>query len=290
MYTEFYGMAERPFTLLPDPDYLYFSKKHTMAKAMLEYGIFNLAGFTVITGEIGAGKTTLIHHLLNELNENVSVGLISHTHDGLGDLLDWILGAFGIEPYNTDKSVRYNQFVDFVIKQYSVGKRVLLIVDEAQNLDVGKVEELRVLSNLNAYKRQLIQVMLVGQPQLRDMLRRPELEQFAQRVLVDYHLDRLDHDEVREYVRHRIRRAGGERNLFDEAAFPPLAESSGGIPRLINVICDTALVYGYADQAKTISGDLLKAVIDDKRKGGILPLTGNMDGLKNHSLATVGSL
>lgn len=271
MYEAFYGLREKPFTLLPDPGFLYPSKKHQMALTLLEYGLMNQAGFTVISGDIGAGKTTLIRHLLDNMDRQLTVGMISNTHSSFGELLQWVLMAYGLEHANMDKVAMYQAFVDFIIEQYARNHRTVLIVDEAQNLSPEALEELRMLSNINADKDQALQVILVGQPELRDTLRRPDLIQFAQRVAVDYHLGPLSGKETPGYIRHRLEVAGGNPELFDEGACAAIHRFSGGVPRLINLLCDTALVYGYAEQLDTINEELVTEVAREKQEGGIFP-------------------
>ena len=271
MYEQFYGLREKPFSLLPDPGFLYPSNKHRMAMTLLEYGLLNQTSFSVITGGIGTGKTTLIRHLLNQIDRNVTVGLITNTHRSFGELLQWVLMAFNLEYAGNDKIALYQTFIDFLIREYARNRRTVLIVDEAQNMSPETLEELRMLSNVNTDKDQVLQVFLVGQPGLRDTLRRPDLEQFAQRIAVDYHLEGLNASETREYIRHRIVIAGGNPDLFEDAACEAIYRHSGGIPRLINLLCDTALVYGYAEGAPRITVTLANDVAHEKRKGGIFP-------------------
>jgi general secretion pathway protein A len=275
VYEAFYGLREKPFSILPDPGFLYLSPKHSMALALLEYGLMNQAGFNVITGEIGTGKTTLIRHLLGQLRSDVTVGLISNTHRSFGELLQWILFAFNLEGRGKEKVDMFHEFVDFLIKQYSENRRTVLIIDEAQNMTRDTLEELRMLSNVNADKHQILQVILVGQAELRDTLRRPDMEQFAQRIAVDYHLEPLTAEETQAYVRHRWVVAGGTDPLvFDDDACAALYRHSRGVPRLINLLCDTALVYGFADQRHRVDAQLVHEVARDKQKGGIFPSEG----------------
>ncbi len=271
MYESYYGLTEKPFSLLPDPGFLYLSRQHGMALALLEYGLLNQAGFTVISGEIGTGKTTLIRHLLNNMPRQLTVGLITNTHRSFGELLNWVLNAFHISHTGKSKVELYQLFVDFLLQEYAQDRRVVLIVDEAQNMDPETLEELRMLSNINADKDLVLQVILSGQHQLRDLLQRPELLQFAQRITADFHLNGLNEEETRLYVRHRLQTAGGDPDLFDDAVYPLLHRHSGGTPRLINVLCDTALVYGYAEQVKRIPATLMEDVIREKRQTGLFP-------------------
>ena len=270
MYETYYGLSEKPFSIQPDPDFLFFSRLHSMAYAMLEYGIQNRAGFCVICGEIGCGKTTLIRHLLNNLGQDVTVGLVYNTHQKIGDMLEWIMLAFG-QPYEGKSHIAlYEAFQKFLIANYSEGKRVVLIVDEAQNLDPSSLEYLRMLSNINADKDQLLQIVLVGQPQLRDLLRRPDLQQFFQRVAVDFFISPLVPFEVEIYIEHRLKVAGRTEPLFSKEAMARIAEATKGFPRSINILCDIALVYGYSADAKLIDLALVNEVLRDRSEFGVL--------------------
>ena len=271
MYRAFYKLSEKPFTLLPDPGFLYMSDKHRMAATLLEYGLMNQAGFTVISGDIGAGKTTLIRHLLDNMDRDHTVGLISNTHHSFGELLQWILLAFNLDHTGMSKVEMYQRFVDFIIDEYAHNRSTVLIVDEAQNMSAETLEELRMLSNVNADKDQALQVILVGQNELRDTLRRPDLVQFAQRISVDYHLQPLSEDETAHYIRHRLKVAGGHPDIFTDIACQAVHRYSNGVPRLINLLCDTALVYGYAEQKQRIDANLVTQVAKEKQQGGIFP-------------------
>src|SRR4030081_1628301 len=196
MYEAFYGLKETPFSILPDPDLIYWGRMHTMAFTMLEFGVMNNAGFTVITGEIGSGKTTLVRHLLKMLNSrNITTGLISNSPQGREELLQWILMALG-QPFDGNYPTLFKQLQEFLYRQSAINRRTILIIDEAQNLEAEALEHLRMLSNINADKQQILQVILVGQPQLRDLLLAPKLHQFAQRISSDFHLRPLDEHEV----------------------------------------------------------------------------------------------
>ena len=192
MYESFYGLDAKPFSMLPDPDFLYQSKKHRLALTMLEYAMLNNAGFCVITGDIGAGKTTLLRKLLTTVEDSITVGMITNTHQSFGELLDWVLSAFGIHEPGLGKVELHQRFVDFLLEQYAKNKSTLLIVDEAQNMPVATLEELRMLSNINSEKDLVLQIILAGQPDLMETLRKPELTQFAQRIAVDFHLTALN--------------------------------------------------------------------------------------------------
>lgn len=271
MYESFYEFREKPFSLLPDPEFLYLGETHSTALTMLETGLMNLAGITVITGEIGCGKTTLIRYLLSKMEQDTTVGLISNTHRSFGELMPWVLLAYGLEYRNKEKAERYEAFVNFLIQEYAQGRRTVLIIDEAQNLASDMLEELRTLSNINADKDQVLQLILVGQPEIRDILRSANLEQFVQRIAVDYHLEALGSEETCDYIQHRLRVAGGDPSLFDAAACDVVYHHSRGIPRLINLLCDTALIYGFAEKEQRIGAGLVNEVAADKLKGGIFP-------------------
>ncbi len=271
MYEPFYNLRAKPFALVPDPRFIYWASPHSMAFAMLEYGIMNHAGFTVITGEIGAGKTTLIRQLLGKLPGDITVGLLSNTHGGRGELLEWILMAFDEDFESTSYVGLHKRFDDFLSRQHELGKRTVLIVDEAQNLGPKVLEELRLMSNINTYDRELLQIVLSGQPQLKQLLADPELIQFAQRVSSDFHLGLLGRKDVIGYIDHRLAVAGADRKLFSDEACDLICFATQGTPRLINILCDTALMYGYAMEEKTISTEIVQRVLDDKRQHGVFP-------------------
>jgi len=270
MYEEFYKLNERPFSLSPDPSFLYLGKSHRRAMDILEFGIASDAGITIISGEVGTGKTTLVRNLIESLEDDVSVGLITNTQKKFGDLLKWVLLSFNIETEETDHVKLYQLFVNYVTKQHNAGRRVILIIDEAQNLGVEALEDIRMLTNINVDKTLILQLVLAGQPELVDMLRKKELRQFAQRVSADYFLLPLTFRETQKYIRHRIKVAGGDKDLFKQTAYATVYYHSGGIPRVINTICDMALVYGYADEAPRISKEIVLDAIRDRKVGGLV--------------------
>jgi type II secretory pathway predicted ATPase ExeA len=269
MYEHFYGFREKPFSMTPDPAFLYLGSKHALGLSMLGYGLLNRAGITVLTGEIGAGKTTLIRQLLNEVEDDVVVGLISNTHESFGSLLQWVAIAFDLGVESDSKAVLYEAFSRFLIEQYAQGRRAVLIVDEAQNLGDATLEELRLLTNINADKDQLLQLVLVGQPELRVKLRRPHLVQFVQRVAVYYHLAPLSAEDTHNYIEHRLTVAGGPPDLFEPVACRFIHYHCGGVPRLINSVCDTALVYGFAGQEPRISAELVFDMVIERISAGL---------------------
>lgn len=271
MYEAFYGLREKPFSILPDPDLIYWGRTHRMALAMLEFGVINNAGFTVITGEIGSGKTTLLRYLLRRLHPDITVSLISNTPNGRDELLSWIMMSLD-QPFEGSYPALYKRFHAFLHEQQRRQRHTIIIIDEAQNLSPEALEGLRMLSNINADKNQFLQLFLVGQPQLKDILRAPNLLQFAQRVSSDFHLRPLGIEEVPQYISHRLKAVGSQLQLFTPEAGALIAKASRGIPRVINVLCDTALVYGFSLGAEQIDGGLIKEVIDDKKNFGVFPI------------------
>ncbi len=272
MYEDFYGLREKPFALTPDPEFLYFSRHHRKALLQLEFGLANQAAFLLITGEVGSGKTTLIRYLLGRIAPERAVGLVSNTTRESGRLLQWVCAAFGLGITGLDDAALYQRFAEFLTREHAAGRQALLIVDEAQNLGSARLEELRVLSNLNVDKHPRLQTILVGQPELRKFLRAPRLRQFAQRIGAEYHIGRLSETETIEYVEHRLKVAGSARlDVFETPALTLAHESSRGVPRLLNQLCDTALVYGYADECERIDAALMLDVIRDRCEGGVFP-------------------
>jgi general secretion pathway protein A len=272
MYESFYGLKIKPFAVVPDPRFIYWAGPHSMAFAMLEYGIVNHAGFTVVTGEIGSGKTTLLRHLLGQLPGDISIGLVSNMQGDRGDLLEWVLMAFGQDFEGASYVALYQKFTRFLVDQYEQGRRTVLVIDEAQNLGAKALEELRMLYNVNSHDRELLQIVLSGQPELKTLLSRPELTQFAQRVSSDFHLGLLDSTEVPAYIDHRLAIAGADRLLFTDDAIALIAYATRGTPRLINILCDTALMYGFGTGASVVDGAIVQRVLEDKRRFGIFPL------------------
>lgn len=272
MYESFYGLRARPFSILPDPHFLYFSRRHKVALGLLEYGLQQSVGFSVVTGPIGTGKTTLIRYLLGRTGKQLSIGLVADMHAGVTDVLPRVLLAFGLEGATGADVTQSQEFSRFLEEQAAQGRRTVLIIDEAQNLSIEALEKLRLLSNVNA-DVPVLQIILTGQPGLKDKLRRAELEQLAQRVIVDYQLEPLDRDDTRRYIAHRIRVAGGDAEvIFGEKSCDAVHHFAHGVPRLINVLCETALVYGFADQKPNIDAQIVHDVADDRRRGGIFPL------------------
>jgi len=270
VYERHFGFSTKPFALTPDPAFLYRSRQHAMALTMLEYGLESQAAFCLLTGEIGSGKTTLVRQLVRSLGDQVVVGLISNAHERFTSIHGWALSALGIVPANDSEIAKYEALVDFFVSEYGKGRRTLLILDEAQNLSVEVLEELRLLSNVNSEKDLVLQIFLVGQPELRAKLLRKELKQFAQRVSVDFHLRPLDREETQAYISHRLTVAGGEAALFNPQAVDMIFAQTGGVPRLVNHLCDFALVYAFAEAKTAIGGDLISQVIRERGDRGML--------------------
>lgn len=263
-YLDHYGFKIRPFSILPDPDMLFWSDRHRKAFAVLEYGLMTRAPLTVVTGEVGTGKTTLIQALLRMADAQMTIGLISNVRGDRGDLLRWILNAFDVTtPTDADYVRLFQTFQDFVLGEYAAGKLVVLILDEAQNLGTETLEELRMLTNINSGTDELLQLILLGQPELRDIITRPELRQFAQRVSATFHLGGFDVETTRAYICHRLVKAGGSGQEIDSAASARIHAEAGGIPRMINKISDLALVYGAASDRQVVSVDVVDELIAD---------------------------
>lgn len=264
IYTEHFGLTERPFSLVPDPGFLFWSAPHKRAYSMLEYGILTRAPITLITGDVGAGKTTLLHHLLQSVEGDVRIGLIANAHGDRGELLRWVLLALEQPaPAGANYVDLFGQFQTYLIAEYAAGRRVILIFDEAQNLSRESLEELRMFTNINSGKDELLQLVLVGQPELRDLVRRPDLTQFAQRVAANFHLSAMDAQTVRAYVDHRLRVAGATRNIFSQSATDLVHEATGGVPRLVNQLCDLAMVYAYSKDQQLVMRVTVQQVIED---------------------------
>ncbi len=269
MYEAFYGLNEKPFALLPDPSFLYMSKGHRAALTMLRYSLRSRQGFTVVSGEVGCGKTTLINLLLDEMDDDLTVGLINFTQGGFGDLAEWVNMSYGLDYKNMSQVELYERFVEFLIAEYATGRQTVLIIDEAQNMGIHGLENVRMLSNVNAQKDYLLHLILVGQPELQTLLRLRQLRQLTQRVSVSYHLNTLSQKDSKAYVLHRIKVAGGDPGLFSPNALTLLVEAADGVPRIINNLCDLALVYGYSADKKSIDVRIVRSVLRDRYQMGL---------------------
>ena len=271
MYESFFRLKEKPFSLLPDTGYLYLSRKHGTALALLEYCLLRQDGFCVISGEAGVGKTTLIRRLLSEYADRFTIGLVSNTQGSLGELLGWISVAFGLEYQDRTRSQLYEDFLRFLADQHARDRQTVLIIDEAQNISAAMVAELRVLSRPSAGSSRSLKTVLIGQPQLRATLGAPGLEQFARHIAVDYHLGPLSRAETGEYIRHRLSVAGGDPGIFDDEACDAVFHYSGGIPRLTNLLCDNVLACAYALKRTTVGADIVHSVMREREVRGTLP-------------------
>ena len=253
-YCELFGLSEPPFRLTPDPQFLFASKQHARAKAYMESTIWLADGFVVITGEIGSGKTTLLQSFLAELEDDVVYAVVSQTQLTPTQFLQAVLTEFGFKPFNKRKVELLDMLNMFLIEQYSSGKKVVLIVDEAQNLSRKVLEEVRLLSGIETHKEKVLRIILAGQPELRETLDSPSLKQLVQRIRLRFHLGPLDRQEMREYIEHRLEVAGSEgQQLFDDDCFDTVHRYTGGVPRLINTLCDTAMTAAYVDEQPVVT-------------------------------------
>jgi len=265
MYERHFGFKSKPFALTPDPAFLYTSSQHAKALTMLEYGLESQATFALLTGDIGSGKTTLLRRLIRDLGDRWSVGLVSNTHRSFTSIHGWALSALGLDMTKGSAVARYEALVESFIRAYAEGRRTLLVVDEAQNLSVKILEELRLLSNVNSDKDLILQILLVGQPELRNTLSLPELRQFAQRISVDFHLQPLSLPESQAYISHRLKVAEGDPDIFLPETIELLFGQSRGVPRVLNQLCDTALVYAFAEGRLNVDRELITQVLDERR-------------------------
>ena len=277
MYESFYNLRTKPFSLLPDSDFLYPGSTHRAAYSILEYGLVHEAPFMVLTGDPGMGKTSLLQKLVSEHGEKHSIGLVTNARYNIEHLLPWILLSLGLSQKQLDPVEAYHLFSGFLIQESKQLRRVILIIDEAQSLGSELLEELRLLSNLNDGKTLKLQFILSGQPNLHTLLQRGDMTQFAQRIVVDYHLEPLLEVETGHCIRHRLKIAGGDPSLFTNKACVLVHRLTRGIPRLINQVCDVALTYGFTEQARVITSKLVAQAAFDRSKGGILPLAAQDD-------------
>ena len=264
MFEPFFGLSENPFNLTPDPKFLFLSKAHEEALSHLKYGIERRKGFVMISGEVGAGKTTICRALLSSLPSTVRTALILNPALSDIELLQTINQDFGINATHTSKKALLDELYEFLINVFIRGENAVLIIDECQNLSPDVLEQIRMLSNLETETEKLLQIVLVGQPELRDLLAQPSLRQLDERISVRYHLDALSRDDLRDYVAHRLAVAGGSRHLsFAEDAFGKIFDFSRGNPRRINILCDRALLVAYAANQRVIDRKIVKLAIQD---------------------------
>jgi len=264
MYNDFFGFKESPFNMTPDPRFIFFSKKHLEAFASLLYGIEQKKGFLEITGDIGAGKTTLCRGVMNELEGKAKTSFVFNSDLSDSQLLQAIVEDFGITPKNKTKKGCFDALNQFLLEELRNGGNAVLIIDEAQNLKPRALEQVRLLSNLETEREKLLQIVLVGQPELREHLKNPSLTQLRQRISIRYHLHSLDRDEIDQYIVHRLKVAGHEgKPLFDKGALGVIFAYTKGTPRLINVLCDKALLAAFVKERKDIDKGLMEQARDE---------------------------
>jgi general secretion pathway protein A len=263
MYESFFGLKEKPFNLTPDPGFFFMSRVHENAYLHLEYAVRENKGFVAIIGDVGCGKTTLVQYMLGNLLKNAEAAIVNQTNVLPIEFLKLVSLEYGLKPRGMDKAEILTSIHDFLIRKFAEKRRVVLVIDEAQNLPSGTFEEVRMLSNLESEKEHLIQIILSGQPQLKARLERGDLEQFVQRLAVQCNLSPLDERESEEYILHRLEVAGGRgKRIFEKGALQAVWEHSRGIPRMINVLCDTALVYAFGEGKRTVD----EAMVEEAHK------------------------
>ena len=263
-YLKHFKLSEQPFRLTPDPEFLYWSKQHARAKAYMESTIWLADGFVVITGEIGSGKTTLLQSFLSELDDDVIYAVVSQTQLSPTEFLQAVLTEFGFKPFDKQKVELLDMLNMFLIEQYSSGKKVVLIIDEAQNLSKKVLEEVRMISGIETHKEKVLRIILAGQPELKDKLDSKRLKQLVQRVRLRFHIGPLDRTEMREYIERRLQVAGRKKGkLFADDSFEVVYRYSGGVPRLINTLCDTALLCAFADKKKMVDATDISAAVEE---------------------------
>lgn len=265
MYENFYGLREKPFEITPDPKYLYISESHKEALAHLTYAVREKKGFTVVTGEVGTGKTTLVQTLLSKLDGNTKTAYLFNPILGSTDFLHYICQDLGLKSQKGSKGQYLSQLHNFLLACYSRNENVVLIIDEAHKLDPKLLEEVRLLTNLETSKSKLLQVILMGQPELNEILEDPQFRQLKQRVSLRYHLQPLNKEDTKKYIKKRLRIAGTfDLNLFTQKALNKIYKYSKGTPRLINILCDNALLMGYATDQKVIGSKIIQEVIKNR--------------------------
>ncbi len=304
MYLEYFGLSAQPFRLTPDSGFLFMSEPHSRAKAYMDYTVWNREGFVVITGEIGCGKTTLIQKLLSELDENVVVAKVFQTQLDEVEFLQAVLVEFGLNPFNAKKVELLDMLNTFLIEQFLQGKQIVLIVDDAHNLSMKVLEEIRMLAGLETRKEKILHVILVGQPHLNDMLDSPDMEQLMQRIKLRYYIRALSEQELGSYIRHRLSIVGAaNRTLFPPETLPAVYKYAGGIPRLINTLCDTTLTCAYADSLPGITAEVVEAAAKElqwpphserieKRRLNVKrsPVEGGVQGMLREQVQTLAAI
>lgn len=270
MYLQHFGLEQQPFQLTPDADFLYLSKAHNRAKSYMEYTVWNRDGFVVITGEIGSGKTTLIQQLLRSVDENVLIARIYQTQLNEIEFFQAILHELGLDPFKAGKVELISMLNNFLLEQYAEGRQVILIVDEAQNLSKRVLEELRMLTGMETDEERILNLILVGQPELKNLLDAPGMEQLSQRIRFRFHLAALEEDDIHNYVDHRLKVAGLDKNksgstpkIIKDECISVIYRYTGGIPRLINSLCDTALICAFVENKKTVTAKIIEEAVNE---------------------------
>jgi len=264
MYLDLFKLNQLPFRLSPDPAFLYMSRNHARAKSYMESTIWFTDGFVIITGEIGAGKTTLIETFLKELEKDVIVALVKQTQLSAAEFLQAVLVEFGIQPFHMKKVELLATLNNFLVEQYQNGRRVLLVVDEAQNLSTKVLEEVRLLSGVETSQEKILRIILVGQPELNQKLDLPELAQLTQRVRLRFHLTPLSREDAEHYIQHRLEVAGsGGRQIFMPDTFPVIYKYTGGVPRLTNTLCDTAMMSAFTKDSDVVTAEFIQVAVGE---------------------------
>jgi general secretion pathway protein A len=268
MYQEFYGLREKPFSTTPDPKFLYLTVAHQEALAQILYGVRERKGFIVLTGQVGTGKTTLLHTLRQRLNGQAAVSFVFSSTLAFEDILEYVLEDLGVAKGPASPAQRLMALNNFLIDRQRIGENTVLMFDEAQNMAPGTLEQIRLLSNFETPTDKLLQILLVGQPELKEKLQLPELHQLKQRIGLRCHIPPLTAREARHYIRNRLWIAGADDlDVFTESAVGRIAEYSGGIPRLMNIVCDHCLLFGYADQKRRVEESTVKQAIEYLEEG-----------------------
>lgn len=264
MYSSFFGFTHKPFQLTPDPQFLFLSRVHKRALTYLNYGIVDNSGFILLTGEVGAGKTTIIRTLLKQIPQEIKIARVNNTKVSSDQLIAMINEDFGLDTKGKDKTQMLAELTEFLIKEYAGGGRSMIIIDEAQNLSADLLEEIRLLSNLETDKSKLLQIILIGQPELNATLSRRELEQLRQRIAVNTYISNLNRAETEEYIKHRLKVAGNANAVtFEEGVMDAIYDFSKGTPRLINILCEFTLLAAFVDEKRVIDTELVKEIIRD---------------------------
>jgi len=264
MYTEFFGLSAKPFDLLPNPQFLYLSKGHRKALSYLQYGVQENAGFTLLTGEVGSGKTTLLRDIINKISSDVTLSMIFNTRVDGYQLIAMINTDFGLETQGKDKVQLITELNDFLLEECTSNRQPIIIIDEAQNLSEEGLEEIRLLSNLEADNFKMVQIILVGQPELKQIIAKPSLRQLRQRISISCHLNPLNREESEEYIYHRLATVGSRDCVtFLDGVFDAIYRFSGGVPRLINLICDFLLLSAFVEETREIDMELVNDALTE---------------------------